>query len=152
MRRPKLKVEFCRTEAHKRALPTRKEMTTWIRSAQRIDMELIVSFVDETQSKLLNAHYRRRNRPTNVLTFDYSHEPVAKADVVICTRVIEAEAEEQKKSFRAHLAHMLVHASLHAQGWDHATDEQAEAMEALETQILKGLHFPDPYSDRARAH
>ena len=47
---------------------------------------------------------------------------------------------------------MLIHSVLHAQGWDHETDEEAEAMEALETKILSGLGFADPYSDPARGH
>ena len=78
--------------------------------------------------------------------------PTAEADIVIATDVIEREAREQKKSFREHLAHMLIHSVLHAQGWDHETDEEAEAMEALETKILSGLGFADPYSDPARGH
>ena len=56
------------------------------------------------------------------------------------------------KSFREHLAHMLIHSVLHAQGWDHLTDEEAEAMEKVETEILSGLGFAAPYSDRARGH
>ena len=83
---------------------------------------------------------------------DYQHEPTAEADIVICTPVLEREAKEQNKSFRSHLAHLLVHSTLHAQGWDHETDEEAEAMEAREREIMKTLGFPDPYSDRARAH
>ena len=77
---------------------------------------------------------------------------MAEADIVIATDVIEREAREQRKSFREHLAHMLIHSVLHAQGWDHETDEEAEAMEALETKILSGLGFADPYSDPARGH
>ena len=80
------------------------------------------------------------------------HEPEAQADLVICTDVLIREAAEQGKSFREHLAHLLVHGVLHAQGWDHMTDEEAEEMEALETRIMTGLGFADPYSDRAHAH
>ena len=77
---------------------------------------------------------------------------MAQADLVICTDVLVREAAEQKKSFRSHLAHLLIHGVLHAQGWDHMTDEEAEEMEALETRLMKSLGFADPYSDRARAH
>ncbi len=77
---------------------------------------------------------------------------MAQADIVIATAVIEREAREQAKSFREHLAHMLIHSVLHAQGWDHLTDEEAEAMEKEETKILTGLGFADPYSDQAKGH
>ena len=76
----------------------------------------------------------------------------AQADIVICTPVLVREAKEQNKSFRAHLAHLLVHSTLHAQGWDHETDEEAEEMEAREREIMHTLGFPNPYSDRARGH
>ena len=62
--------------------------------------------------------------------------------------VLVREAEEQGKTFREHLAHLLVHGVLHARGYDHLDEEEAEEMEALETKILTGLGFPNPYSDR----
>lgn len=100
----------------------------------------------------LNKTYRSKDYATNVLTFDYQHEPTAQADIVICTPVLAREAKEQNKSFRAHLAHLLVHSTLHAQGWDHETDDEAEEMEAREREIMHTLGFPNPYSDRARGH
>ena len=100
---------------------------------------------------MLNAQYRKRDYATNVLTFDYSHDPV-EADIVICVPVIHREAAGQNKTFRAHLAHLLVHGVLHAQGWDHLTDEEAEEMEAEERRILASLGFDDPYSTPAVAH
>ena len=76
----------------------------------------------------------------------------AEADIVICTPVLVREAKEQNKSFRSHLAHLLVHSTLHAQGWDHETDEEAEEMEAREKEIMDLLGFENPYSDAARKH
>ena len=152
---PKVTLEFVRADAVdgvKKRLPTHTEMRTWIEKASERKLALLIRFVNEAESQKLNFQYRKKRRPTNVLTFDYVHEPVAEADIVVCTPVIVKEAKEQSKSFRAHLAHMLIHATLHAQGWDHATDTEAEAMEAKETQIMKKLGFPDPYSDRARGH
>ena len=67
-------------------------------------------------------------------------------DVVICAPVVEREAREQGKRLQAHWAHMVVHGMLHLQGYDHETDEQADAMEALETNILAGLGYPAPYT------
>ena len=133
-------------------LPTRREMTSWIRAAVCRPAILTVRFVGEVEGRDLNARYRKKDYPTNVLTFDYAHKPIAEADIVVCTSVLLKEAAAQGKSFRAHLAHLLIHGVLHAMGYDHVTDEQAQKMEALETRILKKLGFPNPYSDRARGH
>ena len=85
--------------------------------------------------------------PPNVLTFDYAQEPVILADLVLCAPVVEREAREQNKTLQEHYAHLLVHGTLHAQGWDHETSEQdAQEMEAYETEIMTGLGFADPYA------
>lgn len=147
-----LEVNFERTDDTSRRLPTRVEMTQWMRAALSVSAEFCVRFVGEEEGYELNKTYRGKDYATNVLTFDYQHEPLAQADIVICTPVLVREAKEQNKSFRAHLAHLLVHSTLHAQGWDHETDEEAEEMEAYEREIMKSMGFPDPYSDRARAH
>ena len=127
-------------------------MRAWMTAALSVPAAFCVRFVGEEEGRELNKTYRSKDYATNVLTFDYQHEPEAQADIVICTSVLVREAKEQDKSFREHLAHLLVHAALHAQGWDHETDEEAEEMEALEKVILKKLGFADPYSDRARGH
>lgn len=147
-----LEVNFERTDDTSRRLPTRAEMTQWMRAALAVPAEFCVRFVGEEEGHELNKTYRGKDYATNVLTFDYQHEPLAQADIVICTPVLVREAKEQNKSFRAHLAHLLVHSALHAQGWDHETDEEAEEMEAHEREIMKAMGFPDPYSDRARGH
>lgn len=147
-----LEVNFERTDDTSRRLPARAEMTQWMRAALSVPAEFCVRFVGEEEGHELNKTYRGKDYATNVLTFDYQHEPLAQADIVICTPVLVREAKEQNKSFRAHLAHLLVHSTLHAQGWDHETDEEAEEMEAREREIMKAMGFPDPYSDRARGH
>ncbi len=147
-----LDVEFERTDDTAKRLPTRADMRAWMTAALSVPAAFCVRFVGEEEGRELNKTYRSKDYATNVLTFDYQHEPEAQADIVICTSVLVREAKEQDKSFREHLAHLLVHAALHAQGWDHETDEEAEEMEALEKVILKKLGFADPYSDRARGH
>ena len=81
-----------------------------------------------------------------MLTFDYQREPVVVADLVLCAPVVEKEAAEQGITLEAHYAHLLVHGTLHAQGYDHENDEDAREMEALETELLAGLGFADPYA------
>ena len=147
-----LDVEFERTDDTAKRLPTRADMRAWMTAALSVPAAFCVRFVGEEEGRELNKTYRSKDYATNVLTFDYQHEPEAQADIVICTSVLVREAKEQDKSFREHLAHLLVHAALHAQGWDHETDEEAEEMEVLEKAILKKLGFADPYSDRARGH
>ena len=75
---------------------------------------------------------------------DYIDEPYL-GDLVICADVVATEAVEQHKTLDAHWAHMLVHGTLHLLGYDHIEDDEAEAMEVLETQILKSLGFSNPY-------
>lgn len=103
--------------------------------------------VGAEEGRALNRDYRGRDYATNVLTFDYAHEPEVEADLVLCAPVLESEAREQGRSLEAHYAHLLVHGALHAQGWDHEDDAEAERMQARETQILQALGWPDPYSD-----
>ena len=132
--------------AHRAALP-RHKVTRWIRHALALDAEITVRIVGAEEGQQLNRDYRHKDYATNVLTFDYTQEPVVTADLVLCAPVIEREAKEQNKSLEEHYAHMLVHGTLHAQGWDHETSEaDAEEMEAYETDILQELGFEDPYA------
>ena len=152
-------IEFERNDNRAVRLPAKTVMASWIEEAATVPLNLVIRFVDEEEGRELNRYRRplyekagKKDYATNVLTFDYAHEPVAEADIVICTSVVVREAKEQGKTFREHLAHLLVHAALHAQGYDHQTDIEAERMEAVETFIMKRLGFDDPYFDRARAH
>ncbi len=131
---------------HRAALP-RHSVTRWIRHALASDAELTVRIVDAEEGQALNRSYRQKDYATNVLTFDYTQAPVVTADLVLCAPVIAREARENKKTLQAHYAHLLVHGTLHAQGWDHETSPQdAEAMEAREVQILAGLGIKNPYA------
>ena len=108
--------------------------------------EIGVRIVDADEGRALNLQYRDKDYATNVLTFDYAREPVVMADLVLCAPVVEREAREQRKTLSAHYAHLLVHGTLHAQGYDHETSERdALEMEALEILILGSLGFANPY-------
>jgi len=131
---------------HRAALP-RHFVTRCLRHALDSDAELTVRIVDTEEGQSLNRDYRHKDYATNVLTFDYATEPVVQADLVLCGPVVAREALEQGKTLQAHYAHLLVHAALHAQGWDHETSEaDAEAMEAQESAILARLGVADPYA------
>ncbi len=130
---------------HKDTLP-RHKVARWIKAALEADAEIAVRLVDAEEGRALNRDFRKKDYATNVLTFDYAQEPVVMADLIICAPVIEQEAQEQGKTLEAHYAHMLVHGTLHAQGWDHMKKKEAEAMEAREREILAGLGFADPYA------
>ena len=145
-----LSLQFARfkgVERHRAALP-RHSVTRWIRHALDIDGEITVRIVDAEEGQRLNREFRGKDYATNVLTFDYAQAPIVMADLVLCAPVVAREAEEQGKPLADHYAHLLVHGTLHAQGWDHETgDEDAEEMEAYETAILAELGIRDPYAE-----
>jgi probable rRNA maturation factor len=131
---------------HRAALP-RHAVARYIRHALDADAEITVRIVGADEGQALNLDYRGKDYATNVLTFDYATEPLVMADLVLCAPVVAREAAELKKPLAEHYAHLLVHGTLHAQGWDHETSEaDAEEMEARETEILAGLGQPNPYA------
>ena len=103
-------------------------------------------FVDAEEGRALNRDFRRKDYPTNVLSFDYETTPRIVGDLVVCPPVALREAFEQGKSAEAHFAHLIVHGMLHLVGYDHETGtEDAARMEAREREILAGLGYADPY-------
>ena len=134
-------------------IPSEKKMRDWCALSLQPgheDAEIALRIVDSEEMLSLNSQYRRKDNATNVLSFP-SELPAelelnTLGDVVICAPVVLAEAQEQKKDVLAHWAHMVVHGTLHLQGFDHIEEHAAEKMEALETQIITGLGFPAPYS------
>ena len=133
-------------------LPTEEEIVQWATAAvqpEGDEVEMTVRIVDEAESHELNLTYRGKDRPTNVLSFPFECPDEVElpllGDLVICRQVVEREAAEQEKPLIAHWAHMVVHGCLHLLGYDHIEDDEAEEMESLETQIMQGLGFDDPY-------
>jgi probable rRNA maturation factor len=104
-----------------------------------------VRIVGAEEGQTLNRDYRQKDYATNVLTFDYTQEPIVTADLVLCAPVVAQEAKEQGKTLEEHYAHLLVHGALHAQGWDHDEDEDAQVMELRESEIMARLGFENPY-------
>ncbi len=126
-------------------LPARNTFVRWIMAALERDAEITLRFVGAAEGRKLNREYRGKDYATNVLTFDYRHAPVVVADIVVCVPVVRREAREQRKPFRDHLAHLVVHGVLHAQGHDHDAAAHAKRMEAREVRILAELGVGDPY-------
>lgn len=144
-----LSLQFARdaTAGAHRATLARHRVVRWIRHALSVDAQIAVRVVGEAEGRELNRTYRQKDYATNVLTFDYQHEPTVQADLVLCAPVIERQAQQLNCPLQAHYAHLLVHGTLHAQGWDHETSpEDAQEMEAYETAILRELGFDDPYA------
>ncbi len=129
---------------HRAALP-RHMVAKWIRHSLQADAEITVRIVDAEEGQTLNREYRKKDYATNVLTFDYTQEPVVSADLVLCAPVVAKEAKDQKKTLQEHYAHLIVHGTLHAQGWDHELEEDAQVMELRETEIMARLGFKNPY-------
>jgi len=131
---------------------TRQKVRRWVQAALLGPAELTIRFVDAAEGRVLNRDYRAKDYATNVLTFAYNEgEEIAedeptRADIILCTDVLEKEAAEQKKTVEEHTAHLVVHGVLHAQGYDHDDDEEAAEMEQLERDVLAALGYPDPYA------
>lgn len=113
--------------------------------------ELTIRFVSEKEIQTLNHVYRKKNKPTNVLSFPLNLAAVVKeetpllGDIVICHHIIIKEAFDQNKTTEAHFAHMVIHGVLHLLGFDHITKEDADIMEPIEIKLLKQLGFNNPY-------
>lgn len=128
---------------------TRPLIRRWVQAALFAPAEFAIRFVDAEEGRTLNRDYRGKDYATNVLTFAYTEDEedeVTRADIVLCTEVLQREATEQDKPLEAHAAHLIVHGVLHAQGYDHESDDEAAEMEGLETEILVGLGYRDPYA------
>lgn len=129
------------------------DLRKWVEAALLGPAELTIRIVDAEEGQALNKAYRGKDYATNVLTFAYNEEEElgeddpTQADIVLCTDVLQREADEQKKTVEEHAAHLVVHGVLHAQGWDHENDDDAEEMEQFERDIMEVLGYPDPYAD-----
>jgi len=138
-------------------VPEKSQLRQWIKKSlsqqDKIKLknaiEISVRIVDEKESAQLNKHYRNKNKATNVLSFPADVpdiiEPQLLGDLVVCQKVVEHEALQQKKILEHHWAHMIVHGCLHLLGYDHIEKKEAEEMESLEISILEKFNIPNPY-------
>jgi len=127
-------------------VPSPGQLRKWASAARgRARGEVTVRVVGPAESRALNRRYRKKDKPTNVLSFPYD-DPGVLGDIVICAAVVRREAREQGKSAAAHWAHMVVHGVLHLLGFDHIRPADAKVMEGRERAILARLSFPDPYA------
>ncbi len=127
---------------------TRTRLRRWVRMALAGDAEITLRLVGRSEAIALNRAYRGRDYAPNVLTFAYAPIPgePCRADIALCLPVLRDEARRQHKPLDHHLAHLVIHGVLHAQGHDHLEPAQADRMEALETRLLARLRMPDPYT------
>ena len=133
-------------------LPAARDFRLWAAAAlgaRARGREISVLLVGPAASRALNARYRGRHRPTNVLSFPAPPGAVSAScllgDLVICPAVLRAEARAQHKSARAHWAHLVVHGVLHLAGYDHERKDDARRMERREVRVLRGLGVANPY-------
>ena len=110
-------------------------------------MQVGLRIVGLKEAQQLNAGYRQKDYATNVLTFEYGVQPdgTAAGDIVLCLPVLKREAREQRKDFLCHAAHLIIHGTLHALGYDHEKVRDATRMETLETSILATMGIDNPY-------
>lgn len=134
---------------------TRKavSMAASVAGAELGNMELCILFTDDDEIRKLNAEFRDKDKPTNVLSFPSGETPlpdgapVMLGDIVLASGVVFREAEEQGKPLANHVLHLIVHGMLHLLGYDHEQDDEAEIMEALEIEALARLGLPNPYAE-----
>jgi probable rRNA maturation factor len=142
-----LSIQYAVAQAY---LPTRADFRRWAKAALLQEVVATLRVVDEAEGLQLNQDYRGKPYATNVLTFAYGAEQEAgplSGDIVLCAPVVEREAMEQGMTLEAHYAHLTANGMLHLQGYDHEAEDEAVAMEAIESFIMMRLGFPDPYQD-----
>jgi probable rRNA maturation factor len=167
-----LSVQFA---SNAKTLPARAQVRRWALAAHALaceamklessDDEITIRYVDEKEGRELNKGFRGKDYATNVLTFvseplnphpfralhetpfpvGRRNKPQVNADIAICAPVVAREARAQKKTAHAHHAHMVVHGMLHAMGFDHENDADAETMEAIEIRVLSRFRINNPY-------
>lgn len=137
----------CRT-----VTPTNAELRRWLKQAiqpYRDTATVTVRIVDEAEGSALNARWRGKTGPTNVLAFPLEGleliAPNLLGDIVVCAPVVAAEAAIQQKTLKQHWAHLIVHGALHLLGFAHLKRAEARAMETVERRVLGALGYPDPY-------
>ncbi|MGB8337862.1 MAG: rRNA maturation RNase YbeY [Burkholderiales bacterium] len=143
-----LSVQFAATEKKSgKKLPTRTQFRRWVKAALQQEAHITLRVVEAEEGRALNKQFRKKNYPTNVLTFVYDDIGPLSGDIVLCAPIVEIEAKKQKKNILAHYAHLTVHGVLHMQGYDHEKNRDAKVMEAMETGIMQKLGYDHPYCE-----
>ena len=135
-------------------LPSEAQFQRWaalVLDELKPNSEVTIRIADEQESQSLNHSYRGKDKPTNVLSFEFDAPPGVElplvGDLIICPQVVYGEALEQEKDFHEHFAHMVVHGCLHLLGYDHTSEHDAHVMEAMEKRLLASINISDPYRD-----
>ena len=133
-------------------IPDEIAVTQWVEAAlcsYGKPAEVAINVIDEDESAKLNYQYRRKNNPTNILSFPAnlpeSLELPLLGDLAICAQVVAREAAAQNKDLYAHWAHIVIHGTLHLIGFDHISDAEEKKMELLEIEILASFNLSSPY-------
>jgi probable rRNA maturation factor len=158
----KLQLVLQKESQDKQKLPALAQFKKWIAATLKAvgytkigniphatSLEITLRMVDETESATLNNQYRHKNAPTNILSFPIgapqSPNVFSLGDLVICVPLVKAEAVQQKKTFLAHLTHLVIHGTLHLLGYTHNKPRQTKIMEQQEIIILQKLGYKNPY-------
>jgi probable rRNA maturation factor len=128
--------------APRRGVPRAASFHRWALASSEGMNRVLLRIVGAREGRLLNRDFRKKDRPTNVLSFSDGRQ----GDIVLCHPVIAREARAQRKSVAAHYAHLVVHGMLHLRGHRHGRKQDAARMERAEIRILARLGFPDPYT------
>ena len=129
------------------AIASQAAIKKWVKAVVGLNGLITLRFVNAAEGKKLNFAFRNKDYATNVLTFPYElSNKTLTADIIFCLPVIQKEAAEQNKTVKAHLAHLIIHGCLHAQGLDHESDQEAKKMEVKEIALLTSMGFANPYA------
>ena len=129
---------------HKNKILKLKDCRLWLSSIFQKNSIITIRIVDKIESESLNYSYRNQKKPTNILSFMLSENPVI-GDIILCHPVIKNEASNQNKKIQSHYAHLLIHGYLHLLGYSHNKKLDSDEMEKKEIQILKKYGFQNPY-------
>ena len=129
------------------AIASAVTMKKWVKEAIKLSGLITLRFVNAAEGKKLNFAFRNKDYATNVLTFPYElTKKTLTTDIIFCLPVIQKEALGQGKAVKAHLAHLIIHGCLHAQGIDHESEKEARKMEGKEIALMQSLGFDNPYA------
>ena len=141
----KKNIDICIQDTlHKKKVLKLKDCKLWLNTIFKKDSNITIRIVGKKESETLNYNYRNQKKPTDVLSFMLSENPLI-GDIVLCHPIIKNEAKNQNKKIRDHYAHLLIHGYLHLLGYSHEKQSDADKMERKEIQILQKNGFQNPY-------